>query len=161
MKNIKPFSLPEALAGKAVMLRDGSKAYVRHYETELPVAGDRRLIGFLADGKLLTWYEGGNYNRAGHKSFHDIIGMYPETRVINGFEVPAPEAEAPVEGTAYYMPMLHAENPYSCEYWDDHDMDKLWLERGLIFLCKEHAIANALAMMGTDPRTKEKKNETI
>ena len=35
----------------------------------------------------------------GEDGLLDIIGMWPKTRIINGFEVPAPETQDPEEGT--------------------------------------------------------------
>ena len=80
----------------------------------------------------------------------------PKTRTINGFTVPAPETVATDVGAWYYLA-----DPTS-DYWCHHlhlifnaGAEQRWLSRGLIFLTKEAAIANARAMCGIDPNTKE------
>lgn len=153
---MKPFNLDEALTGKPVILRNGDEAYIRHHETELRVTAESRVVGYSEGGLLLSWCPEGRYNLELQELHHwDIVGMYPETRVINGFEVPAPETEELEYSTSYYIASSEARRFYSCETWNDHDMDKLWLERGLVFLNKEDAVANTKAMMGIDPNTGE------
>ena len=151
---LKPFNLQDALAGKAVRLRDGRKAYVRQHETEVRADGDR-LFGSLQDGSWMSWCESGEYYGTdygtGRISDYDIIGMYQETRIINGFEVPMPETEEPKYGTRYYLASLDKKLLYSYVIWDGRGRAKLWLERGLVFLSREDAIANAKAMLGIDP----------
>jgi hypothetical protein len=154
MKNLKPFDLQAALAGKAVMLRNGSKTHVRHHETDLPTEIDEELLGRLEDvGSWIswTWCADGKSRSNGSKSPYDIIGMYSETRIINGFEVPAPEKKAPKHNTTYYLASPDMRHFHSCESWDGNTVDKLWLERGLVFLTAEDAIATAKAMLGIDP----------
>lgn len=74
-----------------------------------------------------------------------------KTRTINGFTVPAPEVKAPSMDSTYYVP-----DPYTSAWgddmvWDDQVFDRLCLARGLVFLTKADAIANAKAMCGVDP----------
>lgn len=151
MNNLKPFNLPEALAGKAVMLRDGRKAYVRHHETEVLVEEDMRLTGLLLDGIWMAWCESGHFYGPDKTNSHDIIGMYPETRIINGFEVPAPETEPLTYDTRYYVPLPADVEFYDVWHWTGSDFDLLLLERGLIFLSGKDAIATTQAMLGIDP----------
>lgn len=151
MKNLKPFDLQTALAGKAVMLRGGGKAYVRHHETELDVCYSYRLLGYTDKGGCFQWCADGKYYADTEASDHDIIGMYPETRIINGFEVPAPETEALEEGRTYFLAMPHGENLHIRTMWEHRNIERLWIARGLIFLNREDAIANAKAMLGIDP----------
>lgn len=153
MKNLKPFDLQDALSGKAVMLRDGTKAYVRHHETELPVINHSRLTGFLMDGSQLRWCENGHYYGEDKLSDYDIIGMYPETRVINGFEVPAPETHEPKFREEYFIPSILNSELYERIQWHDLKCEHLWLKRGLVFLNKDDAIATAKAMLGIDPHS--------
>lgn len=151
MKNLKPFDLQEALSGKAVMLRNGDKAFVRHHETELDVAKSHKLLGYR-NGRQMEWNENGSYLAAQTTSDGDIIGMYPDTHIVNEFEVSAPEIEPPKENIQYFIPILHSNKHfYSAHKWHCHELDELWLKRGLVFLNKEHAIANAKAMIGIDP----------
>lgn len=74
-----------------------------------------------------------------------------KTRTINGFEVPAPETEEPDYDTMYWLTSTVDIYFYSYVAWFGNDEDKRWLERGLVFLNKEDAAANAKAMLGIDP----------
>lgn len=151
---MKPFSLEEALAGKPVLLRNGDEAYIRHFESELKVTAEARVVGYSEGGLLLSWCPEGLYNHELREPHHwDIVGMYPETRVINGYEVPAPEAGPLEEGCTYVLAMPHAESLHMVRIWEHINIERLWLSRGLIFLRREDAIANAKAMLGIDPNT--------
>lgn len=155
-KNLKPFNLQAALAGEPVMLRIGQKAFVRHHETELPTATDEALIGYREHIGLWSWSPDGESHFDQDESEYDIIGMWPKTRIINGFEVPAPETEEPEpECGDYYLASTVYECFYRSEIWTGNYYDDLWLERGLVFLNKEDAIANAKAMLGINPHEEE------
>lgn len=152
--NLKPFDLLAALNGEPVMLRNDSKAFVRHHETEVVVVEGWQLWGVVIgnSSSMVTWTKSGGYNMDGDESGLDIIGMFPKTRIINGFEVPAPETEEPKEGNSYFYPEIFSEEFYDEDRWsNDFYCDKLSLKRGLVFLTKEDAIANAKAMLGIDP----------
>ncbi len=75
--------------------------------------------------------------------------LAPRTHDVNGFTVPAPEVKKPDGG--YFYPKLEDDEYYWDADWDSHELDELRLERGLIHLTKEAAIANAKAMLGIDP----------
>jgi len=154
-KNLKPFDLQVALNGEAVMLRGGGKAFVRYRETELPVADGYSLWGVICGNRSHSssrWCEDGSYCVGGRESALDIVGMWPKTRVINGFDVPAPETEEPEFGTEYYLASTLNEC-FCVKYntWDGERFEVRSLERGLVFLNEEDAIANAKAMLGIDP----------
>lgn len=154
IKNLKPFDLEAALNGEPVMLRDGRKAFVRHHETELPIIAHSCIWGAVANesgeyAELKAWSKNGRYVEETLEHSKDIIGMYPKTRIINGFEVPAPEVEVPERD--YYLASTIDKYFHRFLSWCDDEMDKLWLKRGLVFLNKEDAIANAKAMLGIDP----------
>lgn len=73
------------------------------------------------------------------------------TRVINGFEVPAPVTQ-PLELEAdYFIATPEAVSWYCSFEGSDDKEDQVWLERGMVFLHEDHAIANAKAMCGVDP----------
>lgn len=160
MKELKPFNLQDALTGKAVMLCDGTKAYVRHHETKVVTDIDKVLFGYSNDGVILTWSVSGQY-LAGLKSPKDILGMYPETRIINGFEVPAPETEAPEDGDRYYAADIGSRRFYEVYTWEGDNIDFRVLKRGLVFLRKVDAIATAKAMLGIDPQLKPYETRVI
>lgn len=75
--------------------------------------------------------------------------LAPRTILVNGVEVPAPEKEAPKEGSAYYTPLPSKENRYNKELWDGCEFDARVLAEGLVYLDKESAIARAKAMLIT------------
>lgn len=74
------FDLERALKGEPVVLRDGTKAYIRHHETQVKTAYP--LIGYMADvkteGNIMSWAEDGRafWDREG--SVGDIVGMWTE-----------------------------------------------------------------------------------
>lgn len=156
MKNLKPFDLQAALDGKAVMLRDGRKAYVRHHEAEIAVMKNSELLGVATcSGRgavECSWNCSGMY-WGGIEDNRDIIGMYPETRVINGFEVPAPEIKELAHLEQYYVAAPSVENLCLAHTWVGDRRDRLAFSRGIVFLNKEDAIANAKAMLGIDPHS--------
>jgi hypothetical protein len=71
----------------------------------------------------------------------------PKTIKIGEFDVPAPETERPVEGTVYYYPSLTTEAGYGSTRWYNASIDKELLERGLVHLTKEAAIAHTKALL--------------
>ena len=152
-KNLEPFDLQAALNGEPVMLRDGYKAFVRHHETELPVGDGCRLLGYTDGDINISWCVNGSYLLESEDSEDsaDIIGMWPKTRIINGFEVPAPETTKPGCGTTYFTSSLTDRTMARRQEWDNTGLDIRVLKRGLVFLNKEDAIANAKAMLGIDP----------
>lgn len=102
-KNLKPFNLEAALNGEPVMLRDGSKAFVRHYESELLVENGWQLIGFIVrngeESVFESWDARGRFYGSEQDDENDIIGMWPL-------------------GTTYFVPVLtycHLTNDYR---WD-------------------------------------------
>ena len=71
------------------------------------------------------------------------------TILVNGVEVPAPEKVAPEVSATYYVPDQSEESLAYGFSWSDDDMDARFLERGLVYLDKESAIARAKAMLIT------------
>ena len=64
---------------------------------------------------------------------------------INGVELVAPETEALDEDTPYWVASIIA-TEWAVQYtWGGDELDLLWLERGLVFLEKDHAAAYAKA----------------
>lgn len=150
MIKLESFNLKAALNGEPVMLRDGSKAFVRHQETETFIQGNFNLVGIKEGHQTYqTWTPEGNYDTRRHE--YDIISMYPKTRIINGFEVPAPETEEPKNGDWVFTSDIYSEEFYDEDSWRGRSYELRWLKRGLIFLNAEDAIANTKAMLGIDP----------
>lgn len=67
--------------------------------------------------------------------------------IIGDRLVPMPEREAPAMGTPYFTPSLHKSENYIEVIWGDTVLDRLWLERGLVRLTKEAAIAHTQAVL--------------
>lgn len=159
--NLKPFSLQAALNGEPVMLRDGSKAYVRHHETEEAVADSWRLWGVITaeagSASGVTWWTKEGRFTGDVDGSQDIIGMWPKTRIINGFEVPAPETKEPKIGDWLFVSSFFFDELYDEGRWSGDSYDLLILKRGLVFLSKEDAIANAKAMLGINPYEDDEK----
>lgn len=85
----KPFDLEKAIAGQPVLLRNGDKAFVRHYEKELEV--DYELQGYVirsSSNLTTTWTkEGYIYSGSVEASNQDIIGMWVEPPVFKHWNV--------------------------------------------------------------------------
>lgn len=75
--------------------------------------------------------------------------LAPRTILVNGVEVPAPEKEAPADGAEYFVPQFLDIGAYEALYWKQDELDARLLERGLVYLDKESAIARAKAMLIT------------
>lgn len=85
------------------------------------------------------------------------VELAPRTHVVNGFTVPAPEVQTLTKNDSYYMPDASI-RVWFVEYaWFKDSSDKRFLERGLVHLTKEAAIANAKAMLGIDPYSEGEK----
>lgn len=145
--NLIPFNLEAALAGEPVVTRDRLEdvTQLTTFETSRGVI----LVGVMA-GNVQTWTKNGEFHESGKISDYDLF-MKPKTRVINGFDVPAPESEPLDEGGKYYV--VDVNSRLFCEKytWSGSTVDTLWLKRGLVFLAKKDAIANAKAMVGINP----------
>lgn len=79
----KPFDLERALKGEPVVLRNGTKAYIRHYEEELDTSYP--LMGcIVGEGKIVfeQWSEGGRLYGDKGESEYDIVGMWVEPLVF-------------------------------------------------------------------------------
>lgn len=75
--------------------------------------------------------------------------LAPRTILVNGVEVPAPEKVAPAKGATYYIPTPDTNELWS-ERWNQcEDVTCRHIERGLVYLDKESAIARAKAMLIT------------
>lgn len=97
------------------------------------------------------------FNRIANFTFSELCsvncGMGCEFRlatrtiVVNGVDVPAPESAAPEFGSAYYIPDFGIGSYYYDHTWANDQFDLRVLERGIVYLNKEDAIARAKAML--------------
>ena len=84
-----------------------------------------------------------------------VVRRKQVTHEVNGFTVPAPLRFAPAKGAVYFVSCTSAIAFAYKGYWGEKgaSTDKMHLERGLIHLTKEAAVANAKAMCGIDPES--------
>lgn len=73
--------------------------------------------------------------------------LAPRTILVNGVEVPAPESVAPPLMSKVFAPSTFSHDLYSSWCWHNDPVDAGYLERGLVYLDKESAIARAKAML--------------
>lgn len=74
----------------------------------------------------------------------------PRTHTLNGYDVPAPETEAPAMDAEYWFIAPWADKGVYCDKWNGCGGCKNTLRNGL-WLSKEDAVANAKAFRGEDP----------
>ena len=84
---------------------------------------------------------------------HKLDGEFriaPRTHTLNGYDVPAPETEAPEVGVNFWALNPWVDCGITKEVWRNTNTDQCALRHG-IWLSKEDAIANAKALRGEDP----------
>lgn len=82
--------------------------------------------------------------------YHEVWSLTepaPRHIEINGHKVPAPESTPPKYRAQYYVPAITHEEPALLYFWDNDETDRRCLERGLVHLTKEAAIAHAKALL--------------
>lgn len=104
---------------------------------------DNDVLVFMGTDSVLYDEEGTKYDNL---PLHDWE-LIPETININGIDVPKPESKELICNTLYYIPKPEYKALYTSSCWNNHRIDKLRLERGLIHLTKENAIAHAKAII--------------
>ena len=109
-----------------------------------------------AEGKKIECFNGKKWVHKTEPGFLVTLSYrVAKTHEVNGFTVPAAETTAPKHKTEYWTPYLANYDWVNDYIWDDDVVDKRLLVRGLVFLQKEHAVANAKAMCGIDPAAEE------
>lgn len=103
---------------------------------------------------LMHWIARGNASLCGALSDAGFataceFRLAPRTIRVNGVEVPAPEKDAPALGARYYLVEIDSEKYFAELEWAGTTSENTWLERGLVYLTKEDAIARAKAMLLT------------
>lgn len=144
----KPFDLEAALAGKPVLLRNGSKAYVKFIAPN-STSKDGRMTGYRFDDRkraITSWSIDGKFY-CNNDSRFDIVGMYLEIICIGNINVSRPETEPPEIGAKYYYPEIAKMEKYGYDYWTGSEPDNRLLKDGLIHLTEKGAIAHAEALI--------------
>ncbi|WFF39250.1 hypothetical protein LU290_03240 [Moraxella nasibovis] len=113
----------------------------------------------LADGKNLEYRW---YNQSDWRPFYSLSNGVSVEAILRGHFVfrpvqemitvgdvsfPKPVSEPPKRGSEYYMPAVGRDVFYIPVSWDDDQVDRFRLKRGLIHLSKENAIAHAKALI--------------
>jgi hypothetical protein len=120
----------------------------------------------IADGEPISDFECVNRSWKGEEEWEPATEysgwvFYPDgwqvrrkqkTIKINGFDVPEPMQEA-TKNQMYFTPAIDHAEFYRAFNWNSDSVDERLLNRGLIHLKKENAIAHAKAMLGIDPNT--------
>lgn len=127
-----------------------------------------QVLRWIADGEQIQWWDGkGEWlDWSGKPILQEInAGMFEPSRyriappkdrtiMVNGFEVLAGEVEAPARGARWYHAAVDSEE-WCCGpfRWLDSNWGNCYLQRGLLYLDKDAAIARAKAMLGIDPKS--------
>jgi hypothetical protein len=127
-----------------------------HAEFLRALADGASLSEFLIDGANVETFHSAFIRLILTGEATATITRKPKTRIINGFTVPAPETEAPAQDAFYFMPALNIFEwlPVAIK-WTNDSYDRVMLQRGVVHLTREAAIANAKAMCGIDPYADE------
>ncbi|MFC0925146.1 pyruvate kinase [Pasteurella multocida] len=137
---MKKFDLEKALAGEPVVLRNGSKAFVK-FVLENPVCEECAMIGYVIDDRgrdsLIGWYKNGLYASCGGDGL-DIVGMYEEPRPTVTLTLPAP-----IKTAHHNQEVFKRGNSTIIRFYFDANRDKhrKMLESGSLFYSEEDAQA--------------------
>lgn len=79
---------------------------------------------------------------------HDYeVRIKPKIITIGGIEVPQPEKTAPENGVEYFVPSFATDLLYVTNEWYDYPVDRQRLDRGVVHLDRESAIAHTKALL--------------
>ncbi|HDR1061682.1 pyruvate kinase [Pasteurella multocida] len=137
---MKKFDLEKALAGEPVVLRNGSKAFVK-FVIEKPMYIDSKLVGYFIDeqgrGGEVAWIEDGRQDRHEDSDF-DIVGMWEEPRPTVTLTLPAP-----IKTAHHNQEVFKRGNSTIIRFYFDANRDKhrKMLESGSLFYSEEDAQA--------------------
>lgn len=104
---MKPFNLEEALAGKYCVTRDGRKVRLIFDKSELELATDFPLVGYIfeQDGWIDDvdgWGKDGNYFSLGQSNL-DIVGLWEVRQPEVTITIPTPLKEAEDGQEVWYL----------------------------------------------------------
>lgn len=132
--------------------------YIKPATSQHPYA---EILRAIADGKEVQWQCDSGYwiNQGAASTLEEISNeelpadryrIKPRTINMNGREVPEPVREAPKRDKHYFVPGVAEEHFYRETTWSDDRFDHLRLQRGIIHLTRDAAIAHAKAMLNID-----------
>lgn len=144
---MKPFNLEKALAGEPVVVRDGSKAFVKfEVPKELRENNFADIVGFRIRGNefiVKEWdIDGVARSSCGYE---DIVGMYEEPRPTVTLTLPCPLKDVAVGDDIYILSGYRYENNGVPEILvrKHNNSTEIWsaINFGLAFKTKEDAQA--------------------
>lgn len=126
-----------------------------------PLTDYAHVLHAIADGKVIQRYFGNEVVwptvsstrlleliAAGEAGDPAEYRVKPDTIMVNGIEVPEPQRVAPADDKRYWITDVTAIEPDEFELcWAGTECEMTWLQRGLVHLSKENAIAHAKAMV--------------
>ncbi|POY44055.1 hypothetical protein C3007_06980 [Avibacterium gallinarum] len=165
---MEPFDLEKALAGEAVQLRNGKKAYVKYqlpkeFNSGYPLHGFYTTQGFGNDSDIKaefsSWTLEGKYYNGLNEYENDIIGMWEEPkpkRFINGIEVPeSVTLDTFINAKEYwFVDLENTDFINKAPFYNFNSESLNLLNRGLVFMRKEEAEAMAKALFNYKVETK-------
>lgn len=119
-------------------------AHLQSEKVEMQTEPGNAWMDFGYGASHVTIREINEFSLAGFK-----YRLAPRTILVNGVAVPAPEKDAPADDAEYFVPQFLDIDAYEAFYWAQDELDERLLERGLVYLDKESAIARAKAMLIT------------
>lgn len=121
-------------------------AHLQGDKVECRVKKDGRKLNFIDEFGNLSVYSVVNHD---HDELYEFR-LAPREILVNGVEVPAPESEAPKEGCFVYVadPASNLHH-FSIKWVSFCEQYIEYLQRGLVYLNKEDAIARSKAMLIT------------
>lgn len=125
--------------------KDALIAHLQSEKVECRVKKDGRKLNFIDEFGNLSVYSVVNFD---HDELYEFR-LAPRTIFVNGVEVPAPERVAPENRESYYTADVWGDDLYADFIWRNDKDDQRALQRGLVYLNKEDAIARAKAMLIT------------
>ena len=76
----------------------------------------------------------------------------PKTITVNGIEVPEPAREAPKMGEKFFLVDLISPTLVDDYLWANYKYDNEWLNKGLVHLTEEAALAHSKALLAPSQR---------
>lgn len=140
---MKPFNLELAKAGKPIVTRDGRDAQFIAHVPEAYM--DERVVVLLGQTIELVSEDGMFHPTSGPSSI-DLF-MKEAHKEINGRRYPAPETKAPKHGQVYWIPNPTCGDGVSITCWNNDNLDKMYLYRGMIHLSEDNARSHFLAFV--------------
>lgn len=104
----------------------------------------------------VNWDDLIGYSEWLHRPEKWSVRRQQKTIKVNGFDVPEPCRVMPEIDSIYYIAAPSAKDMFSYTECREDIVDRQFIDRGLIHLTKEAAIAHAKAMLGIDPNEADK-----